>query len=427
MKRHFGFLTGTIFGASLLFAPQALAIPPLAAPESDPPLVLEPKHTVLETPTQISPPAIQFDRRDTIHLAWLEKKGTDNEVKLVRMSGENQALAPSVIVNREGRGPAAIHQAPGLAIGPEGSVYVTWSASNHTSGGMFASDLLLARSTDGGLTFLDPAIVNDDGKPISHTFEDLLVGQDGHVYLSWLDGRAKDRSGAAALFACSQDQGRSIGQNVVIDGMACPCCRPAVATAPDGKVWVAWRKTFEGNIRDIVLAQSSDKGRSFSAPILVNRDGWVFDACPHRGPSLAFDRDGRLYVGWYTEGIDEQPRIYIATSDDNGKTFSKPVALHTSATSLPDHLRMAVHPDGLVVAVWEEVTGVRKRVAMRVSVDRGRTFGPRQILSDGSKAEHPTVALHPNGIVAIGWTEHTFPNNKIMVQQGRFHLRESHE
>jgi hypothetical protein len=386
---------------------------------------LDPKHIVLETSTQISPPAVQFSGPDSIHLAWFEKKDTANEVKLTQIAAGGKSPASAVTVNNQGQGSAALHQAPGLAVGPEQSLYVTWSTPNSGSGGMFASDLLLARSPDGGRTFLEPAVVNDDGKPISHTFEDVLIGPDGNVYLSWLDGRDKDRSGAAALFACSEDQGKSVEKNVVIDGMACPCCRPTVATAPNGEVWVAWRKTFEGNVRDIVVARSSDKGRRFSEPILVSRDGWVFDACPHRGPSLAFDREGRLYVGWYTEGVDEQPRIYVATSDDYGKTFSNPVALHTAPTSLPDHLRIGVHPDGLLVAVWEEVTGVRKRVAMRVSMDRGRSFGPRQILSDGSKAEHPTVAVHSNGAVAIGWTEHAFPNNKIVVQQGRFRLTES--
>jgi hypothetical protein len=425
MRRHVGFLVGILLGTGLLCGPGADI--PARASESDASFQLGLKHIVLETPTQISPPAIQFNRQGTIHLAWFEKKGATNDLKLVRMTGGDQAFAPAVVANREGQGPAAVHQAPGLAVDADGSVYVTWSAANNAAGGMFASDLLLARSTDGGVTFPEPTVVNDDGKPISHTFEDILIGPGGNVYLSWLDGRAKDRSGAAALFACSQDHGRSVGRNVVIDGMACPCCRPAVATAPNGDVWVAWRKTFEGNVRDIVLAHSSDKGLRFSAPILVSRDGWVFDACPHRGPSLAFDRGGRLYVGWYTEGVDEQPRIYVAASDDNGTTFSNPVALHDSPTSLPDHLRIAVHPDGLVVAVWEEVTGVRKRVAMRVSLDRGRTFGPRQILSDGSKAENPTAAVHPNGTVAIGWTEHAFPNNKIVVQQGRFHLRATHQ
>jgi hypothetical protein len=424
MKQWIVFLARAVFGAGLFCLP-AYSDPAGATPKSDPPFVLESKQVLLETPTQISPPAIQFNGQD-VHLAWFEKNGTANQVKLVRMAATGRT-APAVIVNRDGQGAAAIHQAPGLAVGREGSVYVTWSASTasaNPAAGLFASDLLLARSKDGGATFLEPTVVNDDAKPISHSFEDVWVGPAENIYLSWLDGRAKDRSGAAALFACSQDQGRSVGANVVIDGMACPCCRPAVATAPDGEVWVAWRKTFEGNVRDIVVARSSDQGRHFSAPILVSRDGWVFDACPHRGPSLAFDRNGRLYVAWYTEGTDEQPRIYIAVSDDQGRTFSDPLPLHTSPNSLPDHLNMVVHPDGLVVVVWEEVTGVRKRVVMRTSTDRGITFGPRQTLSDGSKAEHPTAAVHSDGTVAIGWTEHQFPNNKIVLQRGRFNLKE---
>ncbi|MEO8341923.1 MAG: sialidase family protein, partial [Nitrospirota bacterium] len=125
-------------------------------------------------------------------------------------------------------------------------------------------------------------------------------------------------------------------------------------------------------------------------------------------------------VGWYTEGTVEKPRLVVATSDDQGRTFSPPVSLHTSTTSLPDQMRMAVHPNGAVVAVWEEITGVRKRVVMRVSMDRGQHFGPVQILSTGANAEHPTVAIHESGDVAIGWTEYAWPNNRIVLQLGRF-------
>jgi len=261
--------------------------------------------------------------------------------------------------------------------------------------------------------------VNDDGLAISHIFEHVIAGNNGEVFVAWLDGRNKDRSGSAILFACSRDHGATVDKNLVLDGMACPCCRPMLAQASDGSLWAAWRKTFEGNVRDIVIAHSTDQGRTFSPPTVVSRDGWVFDACPHRGPSIAFDGRGRLYIGWYTEGKDEQPRLFISTSDDQGATFSAPVALHNATTSLPDNLHMAVHPDGRVVAVWEEVTGVRKRVVMRVSDDRGQTFSPMQTLSSGSKAEHPTVAIHDSGTVALGWTEHAFPYNRIIVQQGQ--------
>ncbi|MFM8551026.1 MAG: hypothetical protein ACKOCD_01735 [Nitrospiraceae bacterium] len=390
------------------------------AARAEEPLVLGAKRKVVEGPQQISPPALQFDRAGALHVAWFEKQGEVRGLYASTVAEGDQAVPERVQVSQKGAEPDAMHQSPGLAAGPQGDLYATWATPK--SGAPFAADLRLARSADGGKSFGQPLVVNDDGATINHTFEHLMAAGNGDLYLAWLDNRTKEKSGAGALFACSRDGGRTVEKNLVLDGMACPCCRPMAAAAPDGSLWVAWRKTFEGNVRDIVVARSTDRGRTFSAPLLVRRDGWSFAACPHRGPSIGFDRQGRLYVGWYTEGADEQPRILVAVSDDQGQTFSTPVSLHGLATSLPDQFRLAVHPQGLVVAVWEEVTGVRKRVVMRVSTDRGNSFGPVQALSDGTKAENPAVALHDNGSVAIGWTEHAWPNNRIVVQRGTLAL-----
>jgi hypothetical protein len=234
-----------------------------------------------------------------------------------------------------------------------------------------------------------------------------------------LDNRHKHKSGAGIFFAASVDAGQTIGPNVALDGMACPCCRPATAVAPDHGVWQSWRKTFDGNVRDIVFAHAQPASSAFSPPVLVHQDGWIFSACPHRGPSLGFDQTGRLYVAWYTEGADETPRLMFATSDDEGKTFSDPLLLHTAENSLPDQLRMVVHPAGIVVAVWEEITGVRKRVVMRVSTDQGKTFGMVQPISGQAKAQNPTVAIHDSGAVAFSWHEHEWPNNRLMVRWGQ--------
>ncbi len=402
--------------AMLACAFSAFTTEPTVADMADSAVQRAAKRTVVEGTYQLSPPSIQFDETGTLHLAWFEQNGETPTLKTARISDKGSVVGEFVQVNPMGGEPDALHQAPGLAVGKNNQLFMTWSTAR--KGGMFASDLQLARSTDAGATFERPVSVNDDGQAISHSFESIAADRQGQVYLSWLDGRNKDKSGAGAIFACSRDSGKSIGANMTIDGMACPCCRPMMALAPNGSLWAAWRKTFDGNVRDVVLAKSVDQGRTFSEPILVQRDGWAFPACPHRGPSVAFDRLGRLYIGWYTEGTDEQPRLLFAVSDDEGKTFSKPVSLHTSSTSLPDQLRMAVHPDGAIVAVWEEVTGVRKRTVMRVSLDRGRTFGAVQVLSDGAKAETPAVAVHPNGTVALAWSEHAWPHNRLVVQMG---------
>lgn len=405
---------------SVFLALSGLGLPPLSAQAEA--LVLGGKLTLVEGTQQVSPPALQFDASGALQVAWFEKQKEARSLRTVRVAEGGRPVSLPVQVNPPSAEPDALHQAPGLSLGQKGEVYVTWATPKNVPGALFAADLVLARSLDGGKTFEPPVLVNDDGNPINHTFESVLAGRDGEVYLAWLDGRGKDRSGAGAIFACSRDGGKTVGKNVTIDGMACPCCRPMATLAPDGSLWVAWRKTFDGNVRDIVLATSTDQGRTFSAPRLVHQDRWAFPACPHRGPSLAFDRAGRLYVGWYTEGTDEQPRLLFATSDDRGKTFAPALSLHTSTTSLPDQLWMAVHPNGAVVAVWEEVTGVRKRTVMRVSTDRGRSFGPVQPLSEGAKAENPSVAIHESGTVAVSWTEHAWPHNRIVLQQGTLNL-----
>ncbi|MBX3346130.1 MAG: exo-alpha-sialidase [Nitrospira sp.] len=393
-----------------------------AETQSAPGVMLTPAQVVAAGPFTLSPPALRYDASGTLHVAWQEKPDQQGSVKVRQIAGASRQLGSAVQVNPATLGPEALHQAPGLTAQGDGTVALSWSTPNRAPGAMFASDLRVAASGDGGRTFTVPVQVNDDGLPISHTFEDLLRGPEHDLYVMWLDGRGKDRSGAGVQFACSRDGGATFGPNITVDGMACPCCRPMLAAAPDGSLWAAWRKTYDGNVRDIVVAQSVDRGKTFGPPHLVREDHWVFSACPHRGPSVGFDRQGRLYVGWYTEGTDEQARIYLATSDDRAGTFTEPVSLHTSTNSLPDNLRLAVHPDGIVAAVWEEVTGVRKRVVLRLSLDRGQTFGPVIPLSAGAKAEHPTVAIDPSGRVALAWTEHAFPTNKIVVQEGRVDL-----
>ncbi len=59
-----------------------------------------------------------------------------------------------------------MHQAPAIAAGPGAEVYVSWSSEKaKPEGTLFASDLQLSRSLDGGQRFDPPLRVNDD-RPI---------------------------------------------------------------------------------------------------------------------------------------------------------------------------------------------------------------------------------------------------------------------
>jgi hypothetical protein len=164
-----------------------------------------------------------------------------------------------------------------------------------------------------------------------------------------------------------------------------------------------------------VLSASRDGGRTFAAAALVHADRWHITGCPHRGGTVGIDGSGRIYATWYTEGSQMRPDLLFATSDD-GRGFSPPRRLHTSATSIPDHASMAVDQAGRAVIVWEDSTAVRRRVLLRYTTDGGRTLSPIQTLSTAIKAYQPDVATAADGSFVIAWHEEQFPYLKTVVQ-----------
>ena len=312
-------------------------------------------------------------------VAWVTTKGSASDVFLARAEGGAPVRVNDV------PGDAAPHeQAPAqVAAGPRGAVYVLWQNNREIPGRRFpASDLRLARSTDGGRTFAPAVTVNDDrgGPPSSHTFHDLRVAADGTVYVSWLDSRRRDAYREAhpspvkpmtghgghgggepkdpnmpeseIRVARSTDGGATFGPSVVVDGGVCPCCRTSLATAPDGSVYVAWRKVYDGDVRDVVVARMAPGAKEFGAPVRVHADGWVFPGCPHAGPSLAVDDRGRLHVAWYT-GREGRQGLWYAHSDDAARTFSAAAPVLTGGWVPPSRATLAADGDDVWVT-WDD-------------------------------------------------------------------------
>ena len=78
-----------------------------------------------------------------------------------------------------------------------------------------------------------------------------------------------------------------------------------------------------GNFRHIAVASSTDGGTKFSAPVVVSDDRWMLQGCPVSGPSLTVDAaSGNLKVVWYAAGEGGAPGVYVAESKDSGRSFS---------------------------------------------------------------------------------------------------------
>jgi hypothetical protein len=388
-----------------------------------------------------SNPTVAVDAKaGAYYVAWVGVSDGTPNVWLAR-SDDGATFAPPVRVN-DMDGDAAPHeQAPAqVAAGPDGTVYVVWQNNTQAEGRRFPySDLRLARSTDGGKTF-EPAItVNDDagGPPSSHTFHDIVVAGDGAVYVSWIDSRVRTALEVAAAEAApkptahaapasagaaeapaaghestaghghagmamesdpnlpgpeiriarSTDGGRTFGTSSIAAADACPCCRTALAAGADGSVYVAWRDVKEGDIRDIVVARSTDHGETFSMPKAVQSDGWSIAGCPHAGPDIAVDENGLLHAAWYT-GAEGRPGLYYAVSDNQGESFGEAAPLVSGEWVPVSQVKMAATADGVVVA-WDDRR--QELPELRFAAASG-SDAPRALPLSGDQGASPAVA-----------------------------------
>lgn len=388
----------------------ALVVGCSQAPAYDSELMIE--HAGASNPTTAVDAATQ-----KVYVAWVGTEYSVSNVYAATIDGGAQ-VGPLVRVN-DIDGDAAPHeQAPAqIAAGPDGVVYVVWQNNMPIEGRRFpASDLRFARSTDGGRSFEPAVTVNDDagGQPSSHTFHNMVVGSDGRIFVSWLDSRRSempashspdgehdrhggdDRAGPDIRIAISTDGGQSFRASTIVDRNVCPCCRTSLAIGTDGDIHVAWRKVFDGSIRDIVVATSRDGGLTFGAPVKVHDDGWVYEGCPHAGPSLAVDPYNRIHVAWYT-GAASGPGLYYAASDDGARSFGPRQTLTRVIT--PSQARLAGDATGHTWLAWEE------RTAKGNSIRLGRVGADGSVASysaDAGQGRSPSVAA-AGPVRAVAW------------------------
>ncbi len=317
-----------------------------------------------------------------------------------------------------------------------------------------ASALRFVRSDDDGNSWSAPVTVTDDTTATledgahfgSHNFHALHGAPDGTFHVAWLDGRA----GKSAVYTThSTDGGRSWARNVRVVPPAapmteaCPCCRTAIAADAKGAVYLAWRAVLPADtiggtatarlnvtskpaagshqhgthgaagptIRDIVVARSTDRGATWEAPVRVHSDDWVFDGCPHAGPSLAVDAQGTLHAAWWT-GKPGAAGVFYTQSTDRGASFANATPLGVASASQPAHVQLAVMEGtpgsaARVLAAWDDGTRRIPQVMLRSSSDGGVTFGEAVPVSEsGPAASFPVLAVDAQrATVMVAWSQ----------------------
>lgn len=89
--------------------------------------------------------------------------------------------------------------------------------------------------------------------------------------------------------------------------------KPAIAAAPDGRIYVAWSRLLKPTYATTVVSSSDDHGRHWSKPRIVSPKL----VQPHLA-SATVEPGGTLYVA----GVDARFGVWVARSGDRGRHFS---------------------------------------------------------------------------------------------------------
>ena len=268
-------------------------------------------------------------------------------------------------------------------------------------GGTYAYDVAASLSRDAGQTWDEPFIVHEDDSPTEHGFVTLFPWQ-GQLGALWLDGRNTKpgehhgahghHSGSMTLRSARFDASGTASQRTEIDSRVCDCCQTDVAVTASGPVAV-YRNRSEDEIRDIHISKYVDG--SWSADLPVADDGWEIAGCPVNGPAI--DAAGRqVAVTWFT-AADDDLRIRLARSTDEGESFAAPVDVdngqpvgrvdviqHGSGATIVSWIRALEDGSSELVVRVVERDGGMSPIWYIARLNSGRISGfPQLVVSDG--------------------------------------------
>lgn len=220
------------------------------------------------------------------------------------------------------------------------------------------------------------------------------------------------------MFAASTDGGRTFAPAIdLAESEAQGGYDPRPAVTPDGVVHAVYpgggfqpqappgTPAPEALVRPIFYRQSTDKGRTWSTPVVIDQGSAGF--AHNRKQFLAADpKSGNLYLTWYGNaktrpGADDDNDVFVRVSRDGGATWTDRVTVNDDAAS-PNVQHydpgISIAPNGRVDIAWYDFrnsptpetqlssapfnNGGMTDIYYASSSDEGRSFGRNIRVSD---------------------------------------------
>jgi hypothetical protein len=347
---------------------------------------------------------------DTIYVAWRDDRyggplDYNSRIFFSRSTNAGGTWNPNLMISQDSD--TLEGYLPHMARAASGDICVAYPLVNdNTDNG----DIYFTRSTDGGVSFTDPLIVNDSVEVISQRNSAIAVDSSGqHIYVVWEDNRflVYDRD---VYLSHSSDGGLSFLPAVRVndDSGYTQQWFPVVACDNSGQnVYVAWedfRDTLYG--ANVYFARSTDYASTFEDNYCVNDT--VTTGSSNQGYPSIFFKNGIIHLVW--RDMRDDYRIYYNKSEDDGASFGTDTRV-CDISGWGQEPSVTADDSGRVFVVWYDFRNFSTQgydIYFSYSNNTGLSFMPSVRVNDllGTLSAwdmNPSVAVNANGKVFVAW------------------------
>jgi len=182
-------------------------------------------------------------------------------------------------------------------------------------------------------------------------------------------------------------------------------CQATVRATLAGKVvFAAWWSVRDDSSGVLLVAQSSDGGKSWNAPVIADSTDQSVRGCGRPAPAIASDSaTGYVHVAYFAEPMRGRG-IFFAHSMDSGRTFHSPVPIVFGDN--PAFVSVASEGDRVAVA-YDDPNSVQPAIGIALSKTMGHIFKPGDPISSArERAKQPTVELSGDRI-RVWWNDYS--------------------
>ena len=297
---------------------------------------------------------------------------------------------------------------PQVAVDEKNVVHLLYFKGDERHG-----DLFYTRSTDAGSTWSNAIRVNSQPNSAiaigTMRHAHMALGKNGRVHVSWMGSDQAQprapRNGTPMLYTRLNDaadafenQRNLIQHRPGLDGGG------SVAADADGNVYVAWHapQSHEGNEQDrrVWLARSTDDGKTFAPESAISPPGT--GSCGCCGMRITASPAGTLHVLFRGAADPTHRDMYLLTSNDRAASFASARVADWEIARCPASTAAFAHSKSATFGAWESHDGVHFG---RID-STGRIASPLTLPTLRTR-RHPALATNDRDLVLLAWSEAT--------------------